>query len=527
MKKRIFAALIAAATTVTMLSSCAAQPTDYVNYASALQAALYFYDANMCGTEVGEHSALDWRDDCHTFDTYEYKGRQIDLTGGFHDAGDHVKFGLPAAYSAFTLGYSYHLFPEAFIDTKQDAHLKAITDHFAEYFRKCAIYEDGKVVAFAYQVGTGGGDYDHGYWGSPEEQPQIQPKTGNARIAYFSDDKNLNADIVSATAAALTMNYMNFGNEEDLKVAIDLHNYVAQYTDLIIADKSSDKDDIEIVSTVPQYARWENAANQNYPWDYITLCEYTLNLATGTDDYSTIMEAKVDQLPIFWEHTGGYSDYPVGWDGVWPYVGFIMKELGEERGEQILFDRIKGYNLTVGNKYIKFAEPEKYGFVDEWGSARRNTSFQFTALAYEKFAPTKDGMYFTWSKGQMDYLFGNNDNKQAFMIGYDYRRDIKYPKHPHHRASSSPAYGDTVTGKGKKKQSHILIGALVGGPTAKDGTYVDSAEDYVANEVALDYSAGFVGALAGLYCHFDNSGTENIVNPPSEIAKGVEDTYAF
>jgi hypothetical protein len=561
MKKRFFAALTATAMTVSMLSSCNQQipveltvaetaavtqattipaffnsganevyaeyvKSEYLDYASALQEALYFYDANMCGNDVGEHAALDWRDDCHTYDVFEYNGQEIDLTGGFHDAGDHVKFGLPAAYSAFTLGYSYHVFPEAFVDTKQDAHLKEITDHFAEYFRKCAVYEDGKVVAFCYQVGTGGGEADHGYWGSPEEQPEVGAN-GYVRDAYFTDDKHLNADIVSATIAALTMNYINFGNEEDLKVAIDLHNYLVQFTDMIVADKSIDTDDIEIVSTVPEYPRWENASYPNSPWDYLCLGEYTLNLATNTDDYSTIMENKLENTLRFWDNNGGFSDYPVGWDGVWPYVGFIMKELGKDRGEEVLFSRIKTYNIVSTNKYVRFKEPDTYGFVDEWGSARRNASFQFTGLAYEKLTEEDDGLVSIWAAGQMDYLFGKNDNNQAFMIGYNYRDDVIYPQHPHHRASSSPAYGNAVTGNGTKEQSHILIGALVGGPTAADGTYTDSAEDYIANEVALDYSAGFVGALAGLYCTYENSGTEFIVNPPSKMAVGVEDIYAY
>ena len=41
-----------------------------------------------------------------------------------------------------------------------------------------------------------------------------------------------------------------------------------------------------------------------------------------------------------------------------------------------------------------------------------------------------------------------------------------------------------------------LIGALVGGPDLND-TYVDNREDYVQNEVACDYNAGFQTALAG------------------------------
>ena len=46
------------------------------NYAKLLQYSLYFYDANMCGSDVGESSAFSWRDDCHTENI---------VSGGFHD----------------------------------------------------------------------------------------------------------------------------------------------------------------------------------------------------------------------------------------------------------------------------------------------------------------------------------------------------------------------------------------------------------------------------------------------------------
>lgn len=42
----------------------------------------------------------------------------------------------------------------------------------------------------------------------------------------------------------------------------------------------------------------------------------------------------------------------------------------------------------------------------------------------------------------------------------------------------------------------ILYGALVGGP-GQDGSYSDVRSDYVKNEVAVDYNAGFQSALAG------------------------------
>ena len=44
----------------------------------------------------------------------------------------------------------------------------------------------------------------------------------------------------------------------------------------------------------------------------------------------------------------------------------------------------------------------------------------------------------------------------------------------------------------------MLYGALVAGPDAK-GHYEDIRSDYVLNEVACDYNAGFQSALAALY----------------------------
>ena len=48
---------------------------------------------------------------------------------------------------------------------------------------------------------------------------------------------------------------------------------------------------------------------------------------------------------------------------------------------------------------------------------------------------------------------------------------------------------------------NLLKGALVGGPDGNDN-YQDSRSDYVKNEVACDYNAGFQSALAGKFVDF-------------------------
>ena len=94
----------------------------------------------------------------------------------------------------------------------------------------------------------------------------------------------------------------------------------------------------------------------------------------------------------------------------------------------------------------------------------------------------------------------------SYVVGYG----NNYPKRPHHRASACPnppARCDWEIQKGPQDNTHILYGALVGGPKNANDYWKDDRMDYIMNEVATDYNAGFQGAIAGLYlktCMGDN-----------------------
>ncbi|HYH02861.1 MAG TPA: glycoside hydrolase family 9 protein, partial [Bacillota bacterium] len=188
------------------------------NYAKALQYSMYFYDANMCGTGVGENTRYTWRNDCHVYDakllldtintnmsaSFISKYQSVldpdgdgllDVSGGFHDAGDHVKFGMPEAYSGSTLGWGFYEFKDQYVTTGQDSHIKTILRYFNDYFMKCT-YRDssGRAIAFCYQVGDG--DVDHAYWNSPEVDEMF-------RRGWFATEELPSTDCVSAAAASL------------------------------------------------------------------------------------------------------------------------------------------------------------------------------------------------------------------------------------------------------------------------------------------------------------------------------------
>ncbi|MBN1699975.1 MAG: glycoside hydrolase family 9 protein, partial [Spirochaetales bacterium] len=145
-----------------------------VNWAEALQKSIYFYDANMCGPDVAENTRLQWRGDCHIWDAvhpHPLGSGTIDVSGGFHDCGDHVKFGQPQVYAIATLGWGYYEFKDAYVETGQQGHLLDVLKWGCDYLLRCTELDgNGSARFFIYMVGKGGSD--HVVWIPPELQTQ-------------------------------------------------------------------------------------------------------------------------------------------------------------------------------------------------------------------------------------------------------------------------------------------------------------------------------------------------------------------
>ena len=444
------------------------------NYAKLLQESLYFYDANMCGSDVSAKSEFSWRSNCHTEDTKAtYNGKTVDVSGGYHDAGDHAKFGLPQAYTATVLGVAHMEFASAFADTATEAHYKRIMDRFVDYFERCTVIgSDGSVQAFCYQVGDG--NIDHGYWGAPEKQ------TSRSGQVTFTSDSDTCTDIVSETAAALAAYYLNYKDEKALTYAEKLFAY---------ADTKA-----KMTSAGPAYNFYSSGS-----WDDdYALAAALLYKATGKSTYA-------DKYNSVYGNKSN-PNWGLCWNNVDPLALLYSPQF---KGKNAFVENQSG---VISSKTR--ADDNNYCLIDSWGSARYNAAHQMTGLMYDKINSVDK--YSAWANGQMKYLLGNNAGSKCFVVGYN-----KYSvKHPHHRAASG--YGDVASNQ-YTDMAHTITGALVGGPASSSTSFDDNANRYEFTEVALDYNAGLVGAAAGLYEYIKNNGTDEEksvqkIVPKSEVS---------
>lgn len=167
----------------------------------------------------------------------------------------------------------------------------------------------------------------------------------------------------------------------------------------------------------------------------------------------------------------------------------------------------------------------QYAFLTEWGSLRYAANMAFSMALYYDIMSPKDSNVLNFIKKNIDFILGthgdiagspNCPQGRSFLIGYT---NPDYPsagsvQHPHHRAAFGKTAAENADNLWQQENSnpgsvpykYQLKGALVGGPRSSCGNYNDRIDDYVANEVGIDYNAGLVGAIAA-YIYISNPAT--------------------
>jgi endoglucanase len=179
------------------------------------------------------------------------------------------------------------------------------------------------------------------------------------------------------------------------------------------------------------------------------------------------------------------------WDDKSGGIQVLMAKITGEANYKADAEKFTDYLRSTAPK-----TPKGMVYLDQWGPARHAASAAFIAMAAAE-AGVKPEENRAFAKKQIDYLLG--DAGHSFVVGVGKGS----PERPHHRASSCPsmpAKCDWQAMNNPGPNPQVLTGALVGGPDQSDN-YTDKRDDYVHNEVAMDYNAGFQSAAAGLAQH--------------------------
>ena len=389
----------------------------------------------------------------------------LDLTGGYYDAGDHVKFGLPMSATSTMLAWGGVEYGDAYKQAGQYDELLKAVKWATDYFLKAHITENGKTKEFYAQVGDG--DADHAVWVAAEDLNMERP-------AFKVDAANPGSDVAAGTASALASASMLFRGVDDayadelLKNAEQLFEFADTYR-----GKYSDS----IPEANPFYTSFSGYADE--------LAEGAMWLykATGKQEYLTRAE------DIFDNEVGYPSDWTWMTDNKSNAAALLLaQESSDPKYQQMTEQWLDSWVEGTGNvSYSSGGMAFRYG----WGSLALSSSAAFLAELYNDTVK-EDSRYSDFANNQIDYVLGDNPANFSYMIGFG----DNYSQQPHHRGST----GDSNYGEANE---HILYGALVGGPGSTDDfDYNDDRNDWITNEVATPYNAPLTSALIQQYNDF-------------------------
>ncbi|MEV4565310.1 glycoside hydrolase family 9 protein [Nonomuraea sp. NPDC049419] len=494
------AALIAAASLVLPLlgagpaahgqhAAQTAQAAPAFAYGEALQKSLWFYEAQQSGA-LPDWNRVSWRGDSGLDDGDDVG---VDLTGGWYDAGDHVKFGFPMAFSATMLAWGAVEYRDAYASSGQLTHLLNNLKFVNDYFIKA---HPSANVLYG-QVGNGG--TDHAWWGPAEAMAMNRP-------AYKIDASCGGSDLAGETAAAMAASSIVF-RPTNPSYADTLVTHAKQLYSF--ADTVRKKYTECITDASSFYNSW-SGYNDELVWGAIWLYR-------ATNDASYLAKAEAGYANLGTEPQTSTKSYKwtIAWDDK-SYGAYVL--LHKLTGKQQYLDDanrwLDYWTVGVNGQKVPYS-PGGQAVLDRWGSLRYAANTAFAALVHSDTITdaTRKARYHDFAVGQIDYALGDNPRNSSYVIGFG----ANPPKNPHHRTAHG-SWTDQLTNP--EQTRHTLYGALVGGPPEPNDAYTDKRDDYVMNEVATDYNAGFTSAVARLYKEYGGEPAANF--PAEETPDGPE-----
>lgn len=470
------------------------------DYGDALSKSLMYFEAQRSG-HLPYNQRVSWRHHSGLTDGLQ---QGVDLVGGYYDAGDHVKFGLPMAFTITMLSWSAIEFGDEIEEAGQHRHALEAIKWGTDYFVKAHTHPN---VLWA-EVGDG--DTDHYCWQRPEDMT-------TSRQAFKIDADNPGSDLAGETAAAMAAASIVFRNSNPHYSHLLLHHAQQLFE---FADKYRGKYDSSVTAAKSYYA-----SVSGYGDELLWAASWLYRATGGRREY---LEYVVDKADAF--GGTGWAIKEFSWDvkyaGLQILAAKLLLDLNgpplDEKQKEIL-----GQYRAKAEYYVCACLDKNNGtnvdrtpggllYVRQWNNMQYVSNAAFLLLVYSDYLAqsgrqlhcpdevvTSEEMV-DFARSQADYILGSNPKGISYLVGFG----RKYPKKVHHRGSSIVAYKDNKGFIGctqgydewyghRKPNPNVLVGAIVGGPDSRDD-FRDRRGNYMQTEACTYNTAPMVGVFARL-----------------------------
>ncbi|XP_062192775.1 endoglucanase 20-like [Phragmites australis] len=469
------------------------------NYHGSLAKAILFFEGQRSG-RLPANQRVKWRGNSALTDG---QGENVNLTGGYYDAGDNVKFGFPMAFTVTLLSWSALEYRNEVAAAGQLSHLRSAIHWGADFLLRAHT----SPTTLYTQVGDG--NADHQCWERPEDMD-------TPRTLYKITENLPGSEAAGEAAAALAAAYMVFKDDRDKTFA----------TQLLAASRSL-----------------FDFAN-NYRGSFQSSCPFYCSYSGFQDELlwasAWLFRATKDGKYLdFLQNNQGGTATEFSWDN--KYVGAQMLATQEYlAGRTELESYKRGLDSFVcavmpnsGNVQIR-TTPGGLLFTRDSINLQYTTTATLLLFIYSKtlsssgssgvqcsaasFSPYQIRSF---AASQVDYILGKNPMGMSYMVGFG----TKFARRIHHRGSSIPSIkvlprkvtcneGFSSWFPTSNLNPNIHVGAIVGGPDGND-QFRDNRGDSTHSEPATYINAAFVGACAAAM------GQKQLEEPVDDLASMI------
>ncbi len=450
----------------TYYITCGELDTSYVFeitenvYDDVLDAAVRMLYLQRCGCETEDvvfgHAA------CHT-STALIAGTdtQIDVSGGWHDAGDYGRYVVPAAKAAADIMLAYQTNPGLYSDSTGISESgNGVADILDE-----ARYE----IEWMLKMQAESGGVYHKV-GAINLCGTIMPEKDQGQLVVCPVSSAATADFCAVMAMAYEIYYdidKDF-SEKCLSAAKSAWAFLQENPDLV-------------------YENWDEISgayedSRDGDERYWAACQ--MYRATGDTSY---LDA-IDSI------TGTYYKDGLEWHMVGHYGNIALLTMYGIDTESAEYEKAMEMLFNWVREYMSKAEETGYNTAISkytWGSNMSIANAGIVlGLAYRL---TGEESYLETAKLQLHYLLGRNPNGMCYVTG----SGTVSPENPHHRISGvigQAMPGMLVGGVNSDLADSIAERYLSDTPPAK--CYIDHSGSYTTNEITIYWNSPFIYLLS-------------------------------